>query len=488
MHLSKLVTALQSLDEDRFKRLGDYIRSPFFKVPTHSVNLFNFLEPLYPKFPEKKVTIENIAVVAQNLSTFSKQARAGSELLERIQDFMAYENWDKDQKAKRFNQVRAYNEHQLITQFNWGFEDGMKELTQDPEQDVQTFLYRHLLTELSFNGFAAKLNRTVQNDIKPVITSLDEFYALKRLRYMVEAQSRNQVLGTAYDDTQVKALLKTLEPYTNDKYPYVYLFVNVYRMMEEHVYEESDLYYRFIKQFIESDDKGPVSVSVTEVLIYAINNRLKWFNLGHTAAGDDYLWCVEWQMDRNLLLKDLKLQPITFRNIITIATINKYKVDWIDQAIKKYSQYLPEEYKDTYLNFGRGLYHYARKDHKEASRSFLSAQAKEEPIFNSIIRCWQWMSSFECDPFDTDTLLNQLLSFQKYLARNQNELRSVAKPFNQFISYSEKLVKATKEQAENFLLELKSEEHFPGSLWLAEQLQQKTKTGTRAAAAIGARS
>src|SRR5438128_1310191 len=103
MHLSKLTNALQSLDEERFKSLEVYIHSPFFKVPSHSVNLFNFLAPLYPKFHERKITVEIIALVAPNLSTFSKQARAGTELLERIQDFMAYEDWEQDKLARRFN-------------------------------------------------------------------------------------------------------------------------------------------------------------------------------------------------------------------------------------------------------------------------------------------------------------------------------------------------------------------------------------------------
>jgi len=73
-----------------------------------------------------------------------------------------------------------------------------------------------LLIELSFNGFDAKLNRTSQNDLAPLLQSFDEYTALRKLRYLCEALSRKQVLGTAYDEAASAVLLKKLEPNTNE--------------------------------------------------------------------------------------------------------------------------------------------------------------------------------------------------------------------------------------------------------------------------------
>lgn len=295
MHLSKLVTTLQALDETTFKSLRDYVHSPYFKVPTGSVTLFDYLYPLYPDFTEKKVNPDSIGAKAQNLSTPAKQSRAGSELLEAVEEFLAVEQWPKNQRAHTFNKLQAFQRFQL-PQFAKSYESEMELLQNNSEQDINTFFYRHLLIELSFNGFDAKMNRTSQNDLKPVIQSLDEFAALKKLRYLCEALSRKQILGISYNEEPVKDLLKILEPNTNEHYPYVYLFVNVYRMMEETAYADSDVYYQFIKQFADKQDFDKSPQSLTEITTYTINHCLKWYNKGYETAGDEYLWWMEWKM------------------------------------------------------------------------------------------------------------------------------------------------------------------------------------------------
>ncbi len=479
MHLSKLITTLQTLDDPSFKALRDYVRSPYFKVPTGSVTLFDYLAPLYPRFPENKITPQTIGVTSQNLSTPAKQARAGSELLEAIEDFLAVQDWQKNKRAKAINRLKAFQEIGLTAQFNKGYETEMESLQNCPEQDIETFYYRLALTELSFNGFDAKLNRTSQNDINPLLRSIDEFSALKKMRYLCEALCRKQILGIDYNEEPVAALLKTLEPNTNEHYPYVYLFVNVYRMMEESTYAESDLYYQFIKQFAAKQgyDKSPASLS--EITNYTINHCLKWYNKGYESAGNEYLWWMEWKMKYNLLLENGKMLPIIFRNIISIAVLNKKSPEWINQFIKDYAPLLPAEHHETNLAFANGLYNYALKKHKEAIRFFLLAQAKEEVIFNSIIRRWQWMSLYECDPSDTDTLLNHLLSFEKYLLRYKKEIQHLSNAFTRFIDYATKLIKANQSETDLILQELKATDAFPGSNWLQVQLAQKHKTGTR---------
>ncbi len=481
MHLSKLITTLQVFDEATFKSLRDYVRSPFFKVPTGSATLFEYLSPLYPRFPESKVNPKSIEVISPNLSTPAKQARAGSELLEAVEEFLAVRQWQKNKRGQTFSKLQAFQELQMVPQFAKGYETEMESLQNCPEQDVNTFFYRHLLIELSFNGFDAKLDRTSQNDINPLLQSFDEYAALKKLRYLCEALSRKQVLGTAYDEAAATALFKTLEPNINEHYPYVYLFANVYRMMEESSYAESDLYYRFIKQYAAKNSFDRSPQSLTEVNAYAINYCLKWFNKGYEAAGDEYLWWMEWKMKYDLLLENGKMLPITFRNIISIAVLNKKNPDWMEKVIKTYAQYLPEEHHETNLAFAQGLHQYALKNHKEAIRYFLLAQAKEEVIFNSIIRRWQWMSLYECDPTDTDTLLNHLLAFEKYLLRYKDEMQHLSGVFTTFISYANKLLKANKREAEIVLQELTTTENFPGSSWLIEQLDRKNNNGKRTA-------
>jgi len=173
------------------------------------------------------------------------------------------------------------------------------------------------------------------------------------------------------------------------------------------------------------------------------------------------------------------VMPAIFRNVVSVAVVVQKNPDWIDHIIKKYGPCLPQEHYETHIAFARGLYHYSLKSYKEAIRFFLLAEAKEEVIFSAMIRRWQWMSLYECDPYDTDTLLNHLLSFERYLLRNKKEIQHLTKVFNQFIAYATKLVKTNSADADVIHHELMGEEHFPGFIWLTEQLAQKHKTVQR---------
>jgi hypothetical protein len=482
MHLEKLVTVLKAFDEAQLKRLKDYVNSPYFKIPPQAALLLERLIPLHPRFPEKKLDPKILGRKDQRLCTLAKQSNAGSYLLQAAKQFIAQEQWQKNENEIERLKLKGFQELSLTSEYERGFEKQMEKINADPEKDIDIFFERHVLTQLSLSGFNAKLQRSARNDVMPIVQSLDEFYALKKLRLLCEALNRQQVFGTNYDDQHIPTLLKILEPYTNPKYPYVYLFVNVYRMMTEPTYAESNLYYKLIKQYIELHGSSPISQSIWEAKDYAIGCCLRWLNRGYDDAGREYLWWIEWKAKNDLLLQNGKLSPITFRNIIT-TSISTRTPDWINQIITVYAPFLPDEYHDTYLAFARGLHQYTLKNYEKAIRYFLRAQAKEEVIFNSIIRQWQGICLYESDKNDTDTFYNHLLSFEKHLTRNKKELRHLAGAFDLFIEYSRKLIKAVSSETLDLdFIELQNQEHFAGKPWLVKQfLAKKQKTHAQGA-------
>ncbi len=419
------------------------------------------------------MNLEAVAENCENLITYTQQVAASTRLLRTIEQFIAQEEWQKNETEVMRYQLKGTKELGMHEEFTKIYEKELAQLNEESEQNIDTFYERHLLTELSLNGFDAKLNRTTRNDIMPVVQTLDAFYAIKKLRYICEALNRQRILGVNFNEDQIAPLLKTLEPFTNTKHPYVYLFVNVYHMLTAESFEDCDLYYQLIKQFAEHS--GPTQ-TVLEAMDYVYNQCLQWNNRGSNEAGTEYLWWIDWKMKHDLLLEKGKLMPVIFRNIISIAVISNKKSDEVEKLIKLYYSFIPDEHRDTYVAFAKGLHQYSLKSYRKAIHFFLIAQAKEEVKFNTIIRRWQWMCLYECDKNDTGTLFNHLLSFEKYLQRNKKELQHVYHPFELFIEYGNKLLKAhTHELVETSLTRLQHEEHFPGKQWFTEQFLAKSK-------------
>ena len=481
MHLEKLAAVLKTFDKPRLRRLKVYIHSPFFNVPSVCAVLLERLMPLHPQFEERKMRPESLGKKRHELSTLGKQQTAGSYLFRAIEKFIAQEEWQKS-NTETFYKLQGLQQLPLAEEFNKGCQKQWEWLQAEPEQNFDTFYQRHLLTELTLNGFAAKLNRTGQNDIMPVVKTLDEFYALKKLRYLCEALNRRQFFGTPliYHEQHIPTLLKILEPYTHDGHPYVYLFVNVYKMMAAHSYEDYDLYYQLIKQYTLRHGN---SAGVREAVTYAINQCLHWNNKGYAAAGSEYLWWTEWKLKHHLLLQNGRIQPVTFRNIVSAAQSQNDK-ERMSRSIESYARYLPEEHYPTNPAFANGLYHYMLKNYKKAVRFFLLAHAGEEVAFNCIIRVWQWKCLYELDRNDTDALLNHLSSFEKYLLRSKTAPMPLLGSSHLFIHYSRKLLRSnTASEIAACFKALENEERFAGKLWLMQQLEAKNKK-TRASARV----
>lgn len=475
MSLGKLITVLKSVDENDIGQLFNYIHSPYFKVPAASVRLFDYLYKIHPDYNDKNTSTEVIGKKVENLSNYSKQARAASELLDAILHFLSVEDWQSDNRNVQWHSFHRLKQLDLFEKFETEYNKFVASVDSDAEQNINTFYFRHIFTELTFNGFDAKLNRTQQNDITPTLRTLDEFYALKQLRYLCEVVSRKQVLGTAYHQVNTDWLLSTLAPVTTTNHPYVYLFVNVYKMIAADTFEASEPFYKLIKDFI-GDYKGEtLPDDVEEVIIYAVNWCLTWLGKGHEMNAIEYLWWIELKIKYSVLIQDNKIMPITFRNIATSAVLSGKSVDWLQRFIEQYEKFLPQEYNESYVAFAKGLNQYQTKNYTKATQWFLQAQAKEEVIFNAIIRRWQYMSSYESNKEDVDLLLNQLLAFEKYLQRNTDAFKHIGGGFAKFISYSKKQLNInSKEKALTFKSELLHEEYFPGKTWLLSIINDKS--------------
>ncbi len=102
---------------------------------------------------------------------------------------------------------------------------------------------------------------------------------------------------------------------------------------------------------------------------------------------------------------------------------------------------------------------------------FQLAQVKDEPIFNAIVRRWQFMCMYEQNPSNTSLLSDFLDAYEKYLQRNSTALHWLKETFIKNIFYGRKLIKATNAEKKNELKEqLNTETYFTGKEWLLQKI------------------
>ena len=458
VHLSKLTSVLKQLSETEMERLESFLQSPYFDVPTGALPLFQYLSKLHPVYDEKKTAAEFIQKKAPALGNQKRQANYGSDLLKAIEHFLAVEDFKATTDSVDRHRLQAYKKHHMFEAFN-------------KEQDIDVFYQRHILTELALTGFDANLNRTAHNQIHPVATTLNVFYAIKKLRYYCELLNRQRVLGIPYNEDNIQYLLEVLEPYNNERYPYVYLFVSVYKMLKAVNFEEGETYYQPLHAFIETLIADSLPQCVKETIVYAINYNQYWNNRGYKNAGKQALWWNELKIKYDLLLEHDTISPADFRFIVSLAIATDKEHGWIKNFIETYVYRLPREHFDTNSAFAWAQYYYATANYKKAMPLFQQAQAKDEAIFNAIVRRWQFMCMYEENPGDIDLLSTFLDTYEKYIQRNAASFHQYKEVFEKNIQFGKKLIKVTDAVAKNKLKVLvEAEPYFPGKEWFIKLL------------------
>ncbi len=474
MHLQKLITHLQKLDKAYLKRFAEYVHSPYFKVPSSSAKLLDYLITLHPKFDTKKVSPTQITQKVKDLPSENKQAKAGSELMKAMDRFLATERWNTNERDVLIDTLWQQNEMHWDTLATDNLDKLYKKLASDKDKNIEYFYDKHIAATIEKNGYSAKSIRNQQNDITPVIKTLDEYYAIKKLRYHCELLSRSLTLGVVYSKENIDELLNILQPYNNVSYPYVFIFINIYHIFSATDYSKSLTSYQKLKNYISEIERQEMTQSVKESIEYLISYNLNWFNKGYTEAGRESLWITELKIKHGIFVEHGKLMPIMFRNTVVLAVFTGKESAWIKKFIDTYAPILYGDNTATELAFAKALYMYYIKDYNKAMPLYQQAQVKEEPVFNVTVRRWQFMCMYEKNTNDTGMLLDYLNAFEQYMKRNSDSLHHVKHFFSRFTGYSKKLFTVnSKEEIQKLLKQLNNEPYFSGKPWIALQLDNK---------------
>jgi hypothetical protein len=446
------------------RRLAEYIHSPYFNIPSSAIEIFDYLHKVYPDFGDKKTQPAVITKKTKGLQTAAKQAKAGTELIKAIDGFLIQEQWQK-QPGKMVHLVYGLKDVHLYERSEDIYYQVLK--TNEYLQDLDAFHTRYKLAEATVKCFKSKLKRNPTNDIGHVLSSLDEYYAITKLHYVCEAINRNKILGTITPLEDITHQLRVLAPYAHPGSPYVYVYVHVYAMITATTYEEGKRAHQVISDMAAAHKGKKLPGYIIDSIGFGINWCMEWNAKGYSEASHQYIWWIEFKIKNDILTENGMIQPITFRNVIINAVQGTKSPSWIEEFIASHAAFLPPDAASINVDFANALCAYRQGAYTYAMRLLQRIRASDEPIFNIIIRRWQFMCLYENDPTETNILLDFLLAFDKYMQRQPKALDNVKKMFGKFISYSIKLIKKegdTKHQ--KTFTRLNQEPYFVGKDWL----------------------
>lgn len=468
MYLPKLTTTLAKLSKENMKRFSAFVCSPYFGFSAGAQKLIKLCELYHPTFNEKHFNAIQIAKKIPALNSPKTQANKASEIILGFEKFVAIEQIAASRFQTKQLQIAGLQRLNFPEQANKHAAQFLEELNIPEYESVESFQNKHFLLEAMANGIGATLGNANAHSIEKVIASLDEFYALKKIRYQCEILNRNLFLKIISPPFNENYLIAILQPYLNQNHPYVFIFFLIYKMLSEMKHEVFSRHYKILKDIVNNIHHLAYQSLLTEASGYLITLTHYWIEKEH----QEYFYWIDWQIQHDAFLQNQMLNPIRFRNVAINAFLFNKGEKWLSNFIEKHELFLPENHKELNKEFVSGILLLEQKKFKKAFQSFRKIADTDDMIFNCIIKRFQFIALYELNSENTEELKIFIESFTKFVQRNTNKIGPVLEANRLFIKYAKLLIG----NSEKLTIEkLKKEERLLMKSWF---IRKAKKSGT----------
>lgn len=468
MRFSKLTTTLKALSPAQKKRLHLYLQSPYFEHPEAPVALYGYLTGLHKAYSEKHLTEEAISSQCPTLATPAIQNKAGTQLLTAIHRFLALEHWQQQPHQPALCGIQGLKNIHLFDEAQKQIAELKETLHQAPEYRIGDLEALHRLTEIEQTGMDARTNRQALDRVTEIIHTLDRFYALKKIRYLCEIANRENWTPMPHTEAHTAQLLHILQPLATPQHAYVYIFLNIYHMLQPGPIDQPSAAYLHIKEYLSS--LHTLNTTATEAVAYLQNYILRAGTSGAPWAPAEYLWCIALRQQHHTLLDNGCLHPTTFRNTLTMALKAHQNPGWIQQFYDTYQPLLPAHTSPHYTQLGMGICHYAHRQYETAAYHFALAKSGTEHASKATARRYYiqciyhyWKNKTDIEP--------ELDSFYQYLLHHKTQIPKAYHNYTRFISAMRRLIRTTtRKERQQLHTELLPQPYFAGKEWIEQQL------------------
>lgn len=485
MHKSRLVSLLKSLNKQEFRRLGRFLRSPFFNNNDEVIALYDYLKNNnhYPNFTAPVLTKEQV-----DKKVFGKYTLPYEYDPRRIRDCMSHlsllvidfigiiEAQDisglvKDQLILKALAKR--NLHKL-------FEDKTTQAIQGLETNaIVDHQYYKLMFELRsaffFHPDTPKLQQSAQA-INAVMENLDLFYALSKLRISCELRSREHILAEQYHIDLIDEIIQLsnikyqshtclFQIYTN----LISLFSDGYQAV---IYNESkNLYFENLKSISKEEQKI--------ILHYLINIVSTGVNKGLVNI-QEVFELYKSGLKHQVLILNKRITPESFSNISVLGS-KLGAFDWTRQFMNDYEQFLDEDIREDTKLMSLAYWYFNKKEFDQTIELINEHQLPGKIFY---IRTRALLIRTYLEKYIEDQLFYQILSsntdaFRKQVERNKliSDNKKIA--YKNFIKFIKRIVNLIQNQPtrleqklKKLELELKQTDMVVARSWLIQKIKE----------------
>ncbi len=412
---SKLIGLFYKLSGYERAALRRWVQSPYHNRRDDVIALFNYLQQADPMESNHLHREKIFAAVYPNEIFDEPRLRyVMSFLVQVIEDFLVVENCLSNKVVYNQLLTEQYFKLQLPNAHKHSIERAQQHLRKQPLRHSEYSFYSY---KLAWNGFQAteESGRDKERSMQVLSDDLDSYFIAEKLKQICSMLAHQAVYHIDYKLGLFDAVIQHIEqtPALLQQSAIAVYYLYYKAVTQPKNYEPFNI---FKEKLLATTHEFPAN-EMRSLYILAINYGIRHINTNMDFVRET-LNLYQAALEYGLLLVNGKISRFAFKNIVAIA-LHLQEYEWTKQFIENYKEYLPSEFRDTYINFSLSKLYFEQQDYNEAMQH-LQRVEYEDIFLNLSAKIMLVKIYYELGEYDV--LDSFLASFRVFLNRKKKKL------------------------------------------------------------------
>ncbi len=422
--MTKLISTLQILSPDEFRRLSLYIHSPYFGQHLETIDYFDFLAPHFPEF-ELDLYAEYQQFRPDTPVTKVQFNLLNSYLLRQVHHFLAQEGLRKRPFLEAELMVDGLRERELFRDAQLKLELALKRMETREEIDGEDLAIQLQQQRLALDLYFSLQMFAGNSPIPGMFRALDELHLTYHLKYLLSAWTLHRVLGQDFPEQRYQECMEKMER----EGAQFSILSNIYFRLLLLIREGKEEVFQELNELLDAHSARFSNVERINIYGYLHNYLHQRQAKGDQKALQD-LFALFQRMDQEQIIFEWgDFTEHLIRNI-TITGCRLQEFDWV-------RQFLEGNQAAIEMKVGKDIYHY--------TLAFLAFSIQDYAHAKRLLQ----EIEFKDVVYRTG---HQALLLRIYYETNSFEaLYSLAHTFRRFLNRSRKISEKKKDLNRNFI-------------------------------------
>lgn len=339
-----LIQVIEGISPEEEPRLRKFLQSPLHNLREDVLLLFDWIaeqrksaSPVFDKaaafaavYPGKKYDADVFNLVMRYL-------------LDRIEHFLAYEEWNNDPVQFRLSLIRALRKREISEHFERQVRRLGNQQQERTERHAGFYLAEYQLqNEILEHRIVGQ--RNWQENLPAITAALAHFFALENLRWSGMTAALRLRLSAVLDDPPLAAAVDAFAGAPGQPLSVMLQYFSKQVMAEP----DNELYFNALCEYLPQSSGLFPPAQCRDLYMTAINFCIRRQNKGDRAYTQKALGLYRQAFEKGILLENGALPKYTYNNIAALAHLAG-EGDWAEQFIESARDLLlPHNQQDSY--------------------------------------------------------------------------------------------------------------------------------------------